>query len=44
MFGFIDREMVVIKSASGFGTLYIYIGMVKEKGLGKLLMIKGYGK
>lgn len=23
MFGFIDREMVVIKSASGFGTLYI---------------------
>lgn len=38
MFGFVDREMVVIKSVSGSATLYI-IGMVKEKGLGKLLMI-----
>ena len=44
MFGFIDREMVVINSASGFGAIYIKIGMVKDKGLGKLLMIKGYGK
>ncbi|RGT85980.1 hypothetical protein DWX04_21930 [Phocaeicola vulgatus] len=38
MFGFIDREMVVIKSFFCSVTLYI-IGMVKEKGLGKLLMI-----
>lgn len=35
--------MVVIKSFFSSVTLYI-IGVVKEKGLGKLLMIKGYGK
>lgn len=31
MFGFIDREMVVIKSVSGFGTLYIYINKYGER-------------
>lgn len=30
MFGFIDREMVVIKSASGFGCL-IYINRYGER-------------
>lgn len=34
---------MVIKPFFSSDTLYI-IGMVKEKGLGKLLMIKGYGK
>ena len=44
MFGFIDREMVVINLSSVWLPLLYIISSVKEKGLGKLLMIKGYGK